>query len=84
MISERQLARSVQSAMSRAAEQTSAFLGGVVGDEVSTGRWEVDLEGGETVILDRKNLCQTPLKGQKWDVSRKGNRLQLDGPSGYG
>lgn len=70
--------------MIRVAEDTSAFLGGTIKEEVGTGRYKVELDGGEEVVVDRKNLCQTPLRGQKWDLARVGNRLQLDGPSGFG
>lgn len=85
MMSDRQTARVVQVSMARAAQETSAFMGCTIGDEVSPGRWECTLDGGQVVVLSNNKPCQKPLKGAKWDVSRRANNiLALDGPSGYG
>lgn len=85
MMSDRQVARVVQVSMARAAQETSAFMGCTINEEVSPGRWEVTLDGGQVVVLSVTKPCQQPLKGAKWDVSRRENNiLALDGPSGFG
>lgn len=80
----RQMARVVQVTLARTAQETSAFLGCTIEEEVSPGRWKCTLDDGDEVTLSVSKPCQKPLRKAKWDVSRDGNIMQLDGPSGFG
>lgn len=64
-----------------AAKATAGFDRGQVIEEVSGGRWKVELDEGAQVICSVGGQCFDPTVGQRVDLARINGILTIEGPA---